>query len=117
LPADVKCSSYKKSAPLPLACPKAGEFEAWKKCEGGTIVKILIPADARRSSAEGNKCRAEFVDVLEIFGAKTAISKHDGVTLYEVGKRMKCHKWDSCRWNECSGGIHFFMTRAEAEAY
>lgn len=117
LPVDLKCGSYKKSAPLPLACPKSGEFEAWEKCENEIIVRLLIPADARRSSAEGKKCRADFADVLEIYGAKTAISKHDGETLYEVGKRMKCHKWDSCRWNECSGGIHFFMTREEAEAH
>ena len=117
LPALKSFGSYKKSDPLPLACPKTGEFEAWKKCEGGIIVKLLIPADARRSSADGKKCRAEFADVLEIIGAKTAISKHDGETLYEVGKRMKCHKWDSCRWHECSGGIHLFMTREEAETY
>jgi len=30
---------------------------------------------------------------------------------------VRCDKWDDDRWNECSGGIHFFLTRAEAEAY
>ena len=26
-------------------------------------------------------------------------------------------KWDEDRWNECANGIHFFITREEAEAY
>jgi len=30
---------------------------------------------------------------------------------------VKCDKWDKERFNECSGGIHFFITREEAENY
>ena len=28
-----------------------------------------------------------------------------------------CHEWDDNRWNECSGGIHFFVNRIDAENY
>jgi len=98
-------------------CPSSGSFTAFKKCNGGVIVKVLIPEDARRSSATGRKCRAEFVDVLEVFGADFGVSQHDQKTRYEVGKRVTCDSWCEDRWQECAGGIHFFITREEAEDY
>ena len=36
---------------------------------------------------------------------------------YREGTRVTCHKWDDNRWNECSGGIHFYLTKEEAEAH
>jgi hypothetical protein len=96
--------------------PQVGVYEAWKKCKNGVIVRLLIPAEARRSNATGRKCRAEFVDVLEIFG-EAAISMHDSAVTYEVGQRVTCHKWEEDRWIECAGGIHHFITREEAEDY
>ena len=97
--------------------PEEGAYTAWKKCAGGIIVKLLIPAEAKRSNATGRKCRAEFADVLEIFGAEVAISAHDQKTEYRVGQRVTCDQWEADRWVECAGGIHHFLTRAEAEAY
>ncbi len=97
--------------------PEVGAYTAWKKCAGGIIVKLLIPAEAKRSNATGRKCRAEFADVLEIFGAEVAISAHDQKTEYRVGQRVTCDRWEADRWIECAGGIHHFITRAEAEAY
>jgi hypothetical protein len=41
-------------------------------------VKLRIPAAARRSSATGRKCRAEFAEVLEVIGAEFGVSQHDG---------------------------------------
>ena len=103
-----------------MVCPLTGAFEAWKKCTGGVIVKLLIPEKARRSCATGRKCRAEYVKTLQIFGQsanKPAVSQHDPKVTYRVGKITRCDKWGTDRWEECAGGIHFFMTRAEAETY
>jgi len=94
-----------------------GELVGWKKCRGDIVVKLRIPTDAKRSHAFGRKCRAEFADVLEIFGADEAVSLHDGKTTYTVGKRMTPDSFDENWQEECSSGIHFFITRAEAEAY
>jgi hypothetical protein len=98
-------------------CPE-GDIIGWKKCKGGVIVKLLIPADAKRSNATGRKCRAEYAKVLEIFGDDIALSDYDGgKTIYKAGETVIPDKWDDNRWDECSNGIHFFITRAEAEAY
>ena len=88
-----------------------GALIGWKKLANGSIAKLLIPEDARRSHAFGRKCRAEFVDVIEGEG----VSKHDGVTAYTPGKRVTCDKWEEDWTIECAGGIHFFITRIEAE--
>ncbi len=88
-----------------------GDLIGWKKA-GGRIVKLRIPADARRSNSTSRKCRAEFADVLEIEGAKEATSERGGV--YRVGERIYPDSWDENRWNECSHGIHFFITKEEA---
>jgi uncharacterized protein YjbI with pentapeptide repeats len=94
-----------------------GDLIGWKKCEDNVIVKLLIPKEAKRSNASGRKCRAEFVKVLEVIGGKVGISKQDAKTEYKKGEIVKCDKWDRDRWNECSGGIHFFITKIEAENY
>ena len=94
-----------------------GDLIGWKKCKDNIIVKLKIPSKAKRSNATGRKCRAEYVEVLEIIKAVVAFSKWNCNTKYKVGKTVKCDKWDSDRWNECSGGIHFFITKEEAERY
>jgi len=94
-----------------------GQIIGWKKCSNGVVVKLSIPAEARRSNATGRKCRAEFADVLEVIGADVGISIHDGRTEYRVGNRVTCDTWCEDRWHECAGGIHFFLTREEAGAY
>ena len=82
------------------------------------IVKILIPKEAKRSSAFGRKCRAEYADVLEIEGAKKAVSSYDSNFVYQVGKRVTpMVAFDENFYEECSSGIHFFITRLEAEKY
>ena len=96
-----------------MRCPPEGAFVAYKMLRRGTICKLSIPAEARRSSATGYKCRAEFADVIEGEG----VSIHDGKTAYTPGQRVTCHEWDADRWNECGGGIHFYMSREEAEAH
>ena len=94
-----------------------GDIIGYKKCKNDVIVKLKIPAEAKRSHAFGRKCRAEFAEVLEIFGSDLGCSQHDGTTRYEVGKRVTCDKWSDDWQTECAGGIHFFITRLEAENY
>jgi uncharacterized protein YjbI with pentapeptide repeats len=100
-----------------MACPEEGAFIGWKKCRNNVIVKLLIPSEARRSSATTRKCRAEFVDVLEVINGKIGLSIYNGVTEYKTGERVACDIWNDDRWVECGGGIHFFITRREAELY
>ena len=97
--------------------PTSGQFIAWKSCQNGVLVKLMVGKNAKRSNATGRKCRAEYVKVLEVIGAEFGISKHDNRTEYRVGKIVRCGKWESNRWVECGGGIHFFLTREEAEGY
>jgi hypothetical protein len=95
--------------------PESGAFEGWKLCCHDVLVHLVIPAAAARSNATGRKCRAAYIDVLEVLGGDEGISLHDGTTRYRAGERVTCDQWDDNRWNECSGGIHFYLTRIEAE--
>jgi uncharacterized protein YjbI with pentapeptide repeats len=108
----------------PIACPEMGSFVAFKKCRDNTIVKLLVPADAKRSSATSRKCRCDKAEVLSITNLdgteildRPAYSKHDGKFVYEVGKTVSVDDFDDNRWNECAPGIHFFITRQEAVDY
>jgi len=114
-PWDVQYLGFKQSQ---LVCPTSGEFYAWKKCRDNAIVKLLIPADALRSSATRRKCRASKVQVLEISDDREyAVSMHDKTFRYTIGDVIKVANFDCNRWNECAPGIHFFMTKEEAEKY
>jgi hypothetical protein len=97
--------------------PDEGDVVGWKKCKGGVIVKLLVKSDTPRSSATTRKCRAKEVEVLEVIGAEVGVSKYDSGTQYRKGETVKCDFWEEDRWKECAGGIHFFITRQEAEDY
>jgi hypothetical protein len=104
---------YGANLPNFQICPEEGDFIAWKKVGGG-ILKLLVPATAKRtSSLVGRKCRAEFVVVLEGSG----VSMHDNKTVYELGRTVYPDKYDDDIRVECTSGIHFFITRKEAEEY
>ena len=109
-----------KNAELAIAKTRIlaeGALIGWKKCRDNVIVKLRIPEDAARSHAWGRKCRAEFADVLEVIGAEVGISKHDGKTEYRVGERVTAPNWCDDWQQECAGGIHFYITREEAEMH
>ena len=105
-----------KNAELAIARTRIlpdGILIGWKKLRNGVIAKVRIPEEAKRSHAWGRKCRAEFVDVIEGDG----VSIHDGVTKYAPGLRVTCDKWETDWTKECAGGIHFYITKEEAEAH
>ena len=110
-----------KNAELAIAklqfIPTEGAFIGWKKCRNEVIVKLSIPEDAQRSHGTERKCRASKVVVLEVIGATEGLSMNDGTTAYRAGETVTADSFDPDRWNVCSHGIHFFLTREEATAY
>ena len=44
-------------------------------------------------------------------------SNHDANFVYKIGETKTIDNFDNNRWNECSTGIHFFITRKEAVNY
>jgi hypothetical protein len=90
-----------------------GDLIGWKKLRDGVIAKLLIPADAKRSHAFGRKCRAEFAIVIEGEG----FSQYEKALAYKPGAKVICDHWEEDWTLECAGGIHFFITKAEAENY
>ena len=120
--ADLSCAdlSGAKNADLVIAQTRIlpdGDLIGWKKCKAGVIVKLRIPEAAKRSHAFGRKCRAEFADVLEVIGAEVGISSHDGKTEYRAGSRIVPDSFDENWTEECSHGVHFFISKIEAENY
>ena len=108
-----------KNAELVIArtsiVPDHGPLFGWKKCCNGVLVRLFIPSKAKRSNATGRKCRAERAKVLEVIGAEIGVSLHDASFTYKTGQWVRPDKWDENRWEECSSGIHFYLTRIEAE--
>ena len=107
---------------IPLNCPSDGAFVGWKKVNG-KLVQLLIPEDAKRSSATTMKCRCDKAKVLAITSLDGA-EQYDIVlntnytnTEYKVGEMVFPNKFDDDRWNECSNGIHFFINKQDAINY
>ena len=94
-----------------------GDIIGWKKCKNNVIVRLMIPAAAKRSHAFGRKCRAEYADVLDVIGESVGISEHDDKTEYFSGKRITPDSFDDNWKAECSNGVHFYITRLEAEEH
>ena len=88
----------------------------YKKCRDNVIVTLEIPRGAIVFSINGTKCRTNKAKVLEIGGANRAYSQQKYVSYY-VGDEITIYNFN-CEYNvECAEGIHFFMTRKEAEEY
>ena len=119
------CIEKAKNLFYPIACPESGAFIGWKKARikgirAECIVKLEIAKDAMRSSATGRKCRCSKATVLEVqdLGGnvleKAAVSDRDSDFQYIPGTMVSVPDFDENRWNECSNGIHFYITREEA---
>ena len=92
-----------------------GSITGYKKTTSG-VVTLTIPEAARRVNAYGSrKCRAEYAVVVE--APEDARSIHDSDFVYTVGQTVRPDSFDPDPRIECSHGIHFFVTRKEAEEY
>lgn len=122
--ADLNCVQHNcGTAFFALQCPEEGSFIGYKKAKN-FIVKLLITEDAKRSSATTRKCRCSKAKVLSITnldGSESKLesicSKYDKSFIYKVGEIVEAPDFNEDRWDECSTGIHFFITRDEAVKY
>ena len=99
-------------------CPAEGAFIAYKAVRGG-VLTVEIPADARRtSSLAGRKCRASALRVISgPEGGTEWRSRHDESFVYRLRETATVGDFDDDIRVECTTGLHFFMTRREAEEY
>jgi len=103
--------------------PDDGSFVVWKKLQNGVLACLEIPHDAARtSSLVSRKCRAERALVVGLWDAEgnevaQGFSKHVQNFCYRVGEYVEAVKYNPDIRVECTGGIHFFITRGEAEEY
>ena len=106
-----------------LIVPEIGSFIGYKKLFGGAIAELLILKTAKRmNSMVSRKCRASKVKVLSITDKNgipidSVIGLHDKSFKYTVGAIIQPDSYDSDVRTECTNGIHFFITRKEAEDY
>ncbi len=106
-----------------LRCPETGAFLGYKKCVNDRMVQLLIPADAKRTSATLPSCRCNKAKVLTIksFDFKEnyeeAWSLVDENFVYRRGQWVEVKDFNEDRWQDSTTGIHFWMTRQEAENY
>ena len=121
--ADLQGADYNDTTiGLSNLCPE-GDFIGWKKVND-YLIKLLIPADAKRSNATTYKCRCEFAKVLDICNVNNeqdkvteVVNRNYANTVYQVGEIVRADSWDDDRWNECSNGIHFFIDKEMAKFY
>lgn len=109
---------------IPFQCPSDGAFIGWKKVNN-VLIKLEIPADAKRSSATTNKCRCDKAKVLGFYDS-LGVNELDMTELvndkyekcrYVKGEMVYPDYFDEDRWNECSHGIHFFINKQDAINY
>lgn len=114
--ADLTCADFEKVKGLYFQIPQEGELVVYKKLQKG-IAKLKIPSEAKRTATPiGRKCRAEFAFVLELQCGES-YDNHTGTTLYKQGEMVYPDKYNNDWRVECTNGIHFFLTRQEAEDY
>lgn len=66
------------------------------------LVRLLVPADAKRSNATSRLCRASKAMALEIIGAEEGISILNPRFVYREGETVEVANFDENRWNEHS---------------
>jgi len=93
-----------------------GDLIVWKRLNSG-IAQLLIPKEAKRTAClTSRKCRAEYAKVLEM-EKETDTDRHTRLLHYTVGETVRPDKYDDDIRLECTNGIHFFLTREEAEEW
>lgn len=106
-----------------LHCPEKGAFLAYKKCVNDRLVQLLVPEDAKRTSATLPSCRCNKAKVLTIKSFDyqenfdEAWSLVDENFSYKRGEWVEVADFNEDRWQDSTTGIHFWLTREEAMAY
>lgn len=108
--ADGKLTEYRRGKIL------TEDIIGYKKCQDDVIVTLKIPRGAIVFSINGTKCRTNKAKVIAIDGAKKAISHFNKMSYYE-GDEFTIYDFNCTYNDQCGEGIHFFMTREEAERY
>jgi hypothetical protein len=113
--ADLRGANLSDCKGLAFQIPQEGELIVYKRVRGG-VCKLRVPPEAKRTATPvGRKCRAEWVEVLE--APENGEGLHDSRVIYRAGEIVRPDKYDDDIRIECTHGIHFFLTREEAEAY
>ena len=107
--------------------PEVGSFHGWKKLADDVLAHVLIPADAERvGGSEFGKCRASKVITLDLWNRSGVrltdpTARHAGTyratVKYQWGEETVADNYDPDPTEQCTGGIHFFLTRQEALDY
>ena len=89
----------------------------YKNSNEGKIITLEIPIGAKVFSINNYKRRTNKAKVINMQGETELSSCYDADFKYHVGDEIDIIDFDE-RYNvECSTGIHFFLTREEAEKY
>ena len=106
-----------------MHCPKTGPILGYKKCVNDRLVQLLIPADAKRTSATLPSCRCNKAKVLTIKNFDSteeyeeAWSLVDENFVYRKGEWVEVKDFNEDRWFDSTTGIHFWMSRDDAIGY
>ncbi len=118
--ADLDKKDIKAIKHLYQIIPEVGSFIAYKKASNNCVVKLEIPARAKRTcNFKNRKCRASYVRVLEITNRdgtkiKEVTGERNSNTIYKVNKITRADSFNDDMREDCSHGIHFFVTKQEA---
>lgn len=90
------------------------------------MAKLYIPTNAKRLSTMTGKCRSDSAEVVniqtvydnkiyEVMSGRSPI--YNEMIIYEKGSLVIPDEYDGDRWNQCSHGIHFFISPEEAISF
>ncbi len=98
--------------------PQEGDLIVWKAGQEG-LIKLCIPNGAKRTgSIIGRKCRAAYAKVLWTSTGKTIHGKYKNNKFkYPPDEMVIPDSYDDDPRIECTHGIHFFLTKEEAEEW
>ena len=109
-------------------CQEEGSFTCYKKSEVNNmeyIITLRVPSKAKRVGAIGSrKFRVSEAKVLKIEDMEGVLCNdviptgktYDGIS-YKFKSLVKPDKFDDSDREECSNGIHAFITKQEAKEY
>lgn len=89
----------------------------YKKLQDDKIATLKLVKGQKFIAAKYEKCRTDRAIVVDISdNEETGVSIHDPSFVYRVGEEVVADNYDET-FQECTSGIHFFLTREEAERW